>query len=215
MHMHGFTCPRGILLLVGFPRVKASKFFLDIFPSPLLLLAKDLAMRVSLEEIKGALTRKKFACEPSVLDLPENVPLFGRTIGVDLQFSRRRGGISVLGEVSFRAELVCSRCAKTFQSHLEEPVDLLYKKGKPEIEEGEVRLSDEETRTVFYDGDTIDLSEPIRDTVLLAMPMKPLCSVDCKGLCQHCGKDLNEGPCSCKEEETEPRWRRLTELKRL
>ncbi len=170
-------------------------------------------MKVSLEELKEGEGRKTFACEPSALDLPENSPPFGRTVGVDLRLLRRSGGISVEGEVSFSAELICSRCARPFQSSFREPIDLLYKKGKPEVGEGQVHLSEEEAKTLFYDGDTIDLTAPIRDTVLLAIPMKPLCKEDCKGLCQYCGKDLNEGPCGCDEDRIDPRWQRLAKLK--
>ncbi len=171
-------------------------------------------MKVALEEIREGLRRKRFTCKPSSLDLPEDIPPLGQTIGVDVQFSRRRGGIVVEGEVSFTVELICSRCAGPFQSSLRESIDLFYKRGEPRIEVKEAHLTEEEAKTVFHDGEIIDLTIPVRDTVLLAVPTKPLCKEDCKGLCQLCGKDLNEGPCSCRGEEIDPRWRGLAELKK-
>lgn len=47
--------------------------------------------------------------------------------------------------------------------------------------------------------DSIDMSEDIRQEIMVEYPLKPLCSLDCKGLCSHCGKNLNEGPCQCKK----------------
>ena len=51
----------------------------------------------------------------------------------------------------------------------------------------------------------VDLTEPVRQSVLLEIPMKPLCRPDCAGLCPHCGKNRNEGPCDCQEEPADPR----------
>jgi uncharacterized protein len=51
----------------------------------------------------------------------------------------------------------------------------------------------------------VDLTEPVRQSVLLELPMKPLCRPDCAGLCPTCGKNRNEGPCGCREEPSDPR----------
>ena len=48
---------------------------------------------------------------------------------------------------------------------------------------------------------------------VLAVPMKNLCSEDCKGLCPKCGKNLNEGLCNCNEENIDPRWETIQKLK--
>jgi uncharacterized protein len=45
------------------------------------------------------------------------------------------------------------------------------------------------------------------------MPMKPLCKAECAGLCDICGKDLNQGECSCRQEQADPRWAELLKLK--
>jgi len=63
------------------------------------------------------------------------------------------------------------------------------------------------------DTDKIDLDEYIRDYAVLAVPMKNLCSEDCKGLCPKCGKNLNEGTCNCSEENIDPRWESIQKLK--
>ena len=64
----------------------------------------------------------------------------------------------------------------------------------------------------FYKDDTIDLGELMRDEFYLALPMKPLCRPDCKGLCPMCGVNWNRETCTCKAEWTDPR---LDSLKTL
>ncbi|MCA9979224.1 MAG: DUF177 domain-containing protein [Anaerolineales bacterium] len=65
---------------------------------------------------------------------------------------------------------------------------------------------------VIHDDGNADLGPLIREVSLLAMPMKPLCREDCLGLCDQCGKNLNEGPCECEKDDIDPR---LSALKRL
>jgi len=64
----------------------------------------------------------------------------------------------------------------------------------------------------FYTEMTVDLTEEIRQCLLLELPMKPLCRTDCKGLCPQCGHNRNEGPCSCRTEEPEDPWEKLRSL---
>jgi uncharacterized protein len=76
--------------------------------------------------------------------------------------------------------------------------------------------SESEREEVVYihpGTDKIDLDKDIRDYALLAVPMKQLCSDDCKGLCLKCGKNLNEGLCDCTEEIIDPRWEAIQKLK--
>ena len=72
---------------------------------------------------------------------------------------------------------------------------------------------DEDVVTVIRsDQEYIDISKDVREYALLAIPMKNLCKEDCKGLCSHCGKDLNEGECGCTNEKIDPRWIALKNL---
>jgi uncharacterized protein len=59
----------------------------------------------------------------------------------------------------------------------------------------------------------LDLTEAIRQYIVTAMPMKPLCKEACAGLCATCGKDLNQGKCDCTMETVDPRWAELLKLK--
>jgi uncharacterized protein len=58
----------------------------------------------------------------------------------------------------------------------------------------------------------VDLSELIRQTLLVNLPLQPLCRAECAGLCPQCGKNLNEGPCDCPTETVDPRFAALESL---
>jgi uncharacterized protein len=64
-----------------------------------------------------------------------------------------------------------------------------------------------------YSGKVIDLSGPLREQILLAIPPAPLCDEACKGLCPQCGKDLNQGDCGCERKAIDPRWAALKTMK--
>ena len=63
-----------------------------------------------------------------------------------------------------------------------------------------------------YNGEYIDLTKTVRETLVLSEPMRVLCRPDCKGLCPQCGANLNEGPCSCPDDRIDPRMEKLGEL---
>lgn len=61
-------------------------------------------------------------------------------------------------------------------------------------------------------GDEIDLTEGLRQSVILSLPSKLLCRGNCRGLCPRCGRDLNKGDCDCGGEEIDPRFETLRPL---
>src|SRR5215213_1677197 len=77
-----------------------------------------------------------------------------------------------------------------------------------------VELQAEDLILSAYEGDAVDLDELVREQILLALPSRHLCREDCKGLCQKCGANLNDAPCSCEQGEVDPRWAALADLKK-
>ena len=99
---------------------------------------------------------------------------------------------------------VCDRCAADFTRDVEIPVDVVL------VEE--FSNEDSEDEWVFpLEADAADLEEIVRTVFVLNMDSQLLCSPDCKGLCCRCGKNLNDGPCSC-QKEIDPRFAALRQL---
>ena len=75
-------------------------------------------------------------------------------------------------------------------------------------------LADEENEDEWVfplEGDSADLDDIVRTVFVLSLDSKLLCKEDCKGICQRCGKNLNDGPCSC-QKELDPRFAALKQL---
>jgi uncharacterized protein len=113
-------------------------------------------------------------------------------------------------ETGIPANLVCDRCAKEFQSVIKSKFKMVYLFRINFDDSGSER---EEVVYLHPDSDKIDLDKDIRDYAILAVPMKKLCSEDCKGLCPKCGNNLNDGPCNCTEAVIDPRWEPIQKLK--
>lgn len=107
------------------------------------------------------------------------------------------------GSVEGEALLQCSRCLDQFCY----PFVAAFK--DKYCESGHCATDEEPIKS----GDCMDLDETVRETVLLALPMRPLCREDCQGLCPHCGKALNDGPCGCRPDDFDPRWSKMAALR--
>lgn len=127
---------------------------------------------------------------------------------------RVRGSVTNTGKgylvrvhLSTAVRLECTRCLEPFTLPLEREMEEIF---YPEELRGKV--SEEDEIVSYFTNDTLDLREPIRENLQLALPMKRLCQEHCRGLCPVCGRNLNEGECGCQRKEPDARWSRLKEL---
>jgi uncharacterized protein len=152
-------------------------------------------------------------CNPEDLGLEEETLAISGKIPVKLSIYRAGHDVDVTASVSFVCVLVCSRCLKEYEASFAEHFTSFYRRPLEGALPGEVEISDEDAMTYFYEDEMIDLTPAVRDAMLLAVPMRPLCADDCKGLCSVCGEDLNVGKCSCSTEITDARWDALKKFK--
>lgn len=156
----------------------------------------------------GASLEADFAEDDIQLD--KDLKIVGPLTG-HARMRRINPGLLVDGWVDLTAELECTRCLK----HFERPMHVTFEEDffpTIDVETG-VPLPPIEEEDIFPidDHHLVDLTEAIRQRVLLNIPLVTLCEENCKGLCAQCGKDLNLGPCDCKPEVDE----RLSILKTL
>ena len=121
---------------------------------------------------------------------------------------------SILAECTLEteAELTCSRCLCQFRYPITVKFREEYVPTVDVVTGAPVEAPDEPSIFTIDEHHILDLTEAIRQFSLLAIPMKPLCSEDCAGICQNCGKNLNEGSCDCPKDDIDPRWSELTKL---
>ncbi len=116
------------------------------------------------------------------------------------------------GEVSAAIELQCSRCLKKFSKTIEANVNVVYHPVEELKGEEKHEIKEDELDMGFYKGEELDVHDIVTEQIILSVPMKPLCSESCKGICPKCGADLNVNTCSCGMKEPDPR---LAVLKKL
>lgn len=135
-----------------------------------------------------------------------------RPLAGHISMLRTNRGILVEGRLSGAAVVECSRCLRPvalpvtieLEEEFQPTVDVVRGTYLPVEEEDAALLIDEHH--------ILDIGEVVRQAVLLEIPMQVLCRPDCAGLCQTCGKDLNEGPCDCLPADIDPRWQQLSDL---
>lgn len=158
-------------------------------------------MRLDLSEI-AAHVGKRFRYEieePPIEDPEHGLKGIGPVTGHAV-FSNAGSTIVVRGHFKTAVEIECARCLKEFRFEIDLPIEEeLPLTGLPpwiSEEEEEAELPEDEKEPLFVDN-IFDLTEYFRQSILVAIPIKPLCSEACKGLCPRCGAVLTDGTCEC------------------
>jgi len=135
---------------------------------------------------------------------------FSDNVVANVTIEKRGTQIFLAADISARGSFECDRCLTSFLSPLTSSYRMYY------VSEGgaSIDIDPAELQIVPPGFSVIDLSEDVRQTVLLSVPLKLLCSENCKGLCPHCGINLNVGACNCAESVVDPRWEQLIRLKK-
>ena len=133
---------------------------------------------------------------------------------VELEFDihKDKDKFRLLGRVRAQLELTCSRCIEAYRFPIDAEFDQRYLPASAVSADAETEVGDDDLETSYYSDDQIDLNELMREQFYLALPMKPLCGDDCKGLCPICGTNLNRGTCDCRQESLDPRLAALKQL---
>jgi uncharacterized protein len=123
------------------------------------------------------------------------------------------GQIRITGELHTRLEMVCARCLEPVNEDVSREFDLFYRPLNSMTKEEEERLKLDDTEIAFFDGEGMFLADILAEQVLLALPMKAICRSDCRGLCPHCGVNLNNEECRCESHAADSRTAPLARLK--
>jgi uncharacterized protein len=133
---------------------------------------------------------------------------------VELLVERNGDKVSIAGGFQATAQQSCSRCLDTIVARVEPAVDLQFEPA-PSGRHRQSELGRGDLEVDFYYADILDVGELLRSETDLALPMKPLCRPDCRGLCPVCGANKNVTECRCETRGTDPRLAPLEALRRL
>ncbi|MEE9259397.1 MAG: DUF177 domain-containing protein [Nitrospinaceae bacterium] len=136
-------------------------------------------------------------------------------VGVRGTLNKIERDVYFTGRVNTGLKVLCSRCLEPFRFQVDSKVTARFvpknNAGKKPVE---LELHAGDIDVDYYEGHMVDITQPVRDQIVLSLPAVCLCKEDCLGLCLNCGENKNRGNCACKAEpETDPRLEVLKTLK--
>jgi len=140
-----------------------------------------------------------------------NLKLDGRfesDVYIDIKMDKSSHQIILNCELYTDANFECDRCGAIYSTELNKEFQLVYL-----FNEREDQLNNPNVKVLHPEEYKIKLDQEALEFSMLAVPMKKLCSEDCKGLCSHCGTNLNKSECNCEEDISNPVWDELLKLK--
>jgi uncharacterized protein len=176
-------------------------------------------VQLELKHIKGGQLEQDYKC--AVGDFPELLELvsagdcvYRDPIFLRLRFTQSGRMVEVAGYIQATLELTCGCCLGRVEYELAEDFNLTF---VPEVEPidlaTEQELESDELGQIPYSDDRLELLIPVQEQLLLAVPMHPLCSADCRGLCPVCGVDLNTTSCRCEKKIFNNKFGDLAQIK--
>lgn len=165
-------------------------------------------MKINVAQLKqeiGGTKEFSFIVPGDHLDIEGDNPWSGSNVQIKGEIVNNGRVLELRGSITAAARLTCSRCLENTVAQMALPFAENY------VEAGEESdASDYEF--LSYAGDEIDLTELVRENLLLAEPLKTVCDENCKGLCPSCGTNLNNTTCSCDRDDVDPRLAVLKSL---
>lgn len=164
-------------------------------------------MEIRLEDFSGAQIEKEEIFGPSVVDQwlidYEGYKNSGEIFS-SARFTKRNTQILMQAHLKGSIKGLCARCLEEAIIPIDTDITIIFlpiSQQKKYVEDEEVELTSEELDIEYYKGNKIDVDYLFRESLLLAIPISPLCNESCKGLCPECGGNLNRGECICQNKK--------------
>lgn len=158
-----------------------------------------------LKDIGGVIN----VCDTLALDNTEFLGeefVFPNGLLIDGKITNNTKSLHFQAKISGKMLVRCARCMEEIEK------DISFEISELLIRDKEAEHISDDDDTIVFSGEKIEIDEIVVNNFLLNASGKYLCSDDCKGLCQKCGKNLNHGDCNCSDNEIDPRWAALAEI---
>lgn len=162
-------------------------------------------MKINVLNVKkeiGSAKPFQFIVSADNLGLKDELAWLDGQLAIDGQVVNNGQTLEVQGLIRGWAKYSCSRCLDEFTAKIEVPFT-------ENFIETDGDLAPEDDDITRFQGDEIDLTEMVREGIILAEPIQPLCSDNCRGLCPQCGVNLNKQSCACDTMTIDPRLEKL------
>lgn len=170
-------------------------------------------MLADLNAVKEPQAAFDFSLEPNEIDLESETAKVADTVRINAKLKKGIAQTDVSGTIFAKLEIECSRCLQPTEQYFEIAFNAAFVTPENYTEAKETELKSEDLDVSIFEGDRINLTELVREQILLTVPTQTFCREDCKGLCQKCSANRNLINCNCEEKEVDPRWAALKNLK--
>ncbi len=162
-------------------------------------------MKLELKDIKGGCLEQDYVF--TLVDFPElqelaaeGAVVFHEPIKFHLRFQKSGLIVEVDGSLAATLTLSCGRCLGQYEQEISETFALTFTPDAKEHDaEEEIELEADELGLILYRDEVLELTDPLQEQLLMAIPISPLCRQECQGLCSECGVNLNVASCSCEK----------------
>jgi uncharacterized protein len=163
-------------------------------------------MLLDLNRLHGQREHFERRFEPSAFDPQDEDYRLATPVEVLLDVEKAgKDAYRVTGRATTRLELQCGRCLEDFLLPVDASFELCYVPAIDLAAEPEREIAEDDLTTSFYREGSLDVIELLREQFQLALPMKPLCTEACRGLCPSCGANLDRTECGCRPAWEDPR----------
>lgn len=170
-------------------------------------------MIVDLTSIEKSSLAFNFSPASETIDLEREDAKLISAVEVKGKLTKGIVALTVEGEISAVAGMECTRCLQPVEHKLQFAFKTEFITAENFTAAKEAQLQEKDLDTAVYEGEKIDLTEIVREQILLNLPEQVFCQEDCRGLCEKCGGNRNLIDCKCIEKEIDPRWSALENLR--
>jgi uncharacterized protein len=162
------------------------------------------SLRLAVSDLRGGSIAWERTLESPRVALGEVPEALDGPLSITVRASSAEGtGVRVVGRLSGTATLECRRCLSPVRCEIQSSLEAWFRTG------GLAEPEEDSVWPLDPDAAEIDLRQPIREELWLAVPEFALCRPDCTGLCPRCGARLDSEECDCPPEGPDPRWAAL------
>ena len=172
-----------------------------------------MVMIIDLITLENSPKEFNFKVSPEEIDLSSENAKLKNAATVKGILTKHIVQTDVEGTIETEIEIDCTRCLQNIERKFEIKFEAAFVTPENFTEAKEAELNAEDLDVSVLEGNEIDLTELVREQILLNLPEQVFCREDCKGLCEKCGANRNLIDCKCEEKEIDPRWAALKNLK--
>jgi uncharacterized protein len=168
---------------------------------------------IELQSLSGGSKTVDIEIPASEFDLGDDGVILSQDVRLKAEVRSSSGITAVEGTINTQAEIACTRCLERAAVPLTFDFVSRFVAAESFGTSGEHELHGEDLDYDAIEGEQIDLTDVVREQLLLNLPQQVVCREDCRGLCEKCGANRNLIDCKCENDELDPRWAALKELK--